>query len=325
MPASYVHELVAQRAWDDFSEHNQTASLHLPALLAGAQGPDPFFFYHVLNRKENAPQHQWANRLHTEQTDAFLCNLCEAMRHGDALARSFTLGFLTHYATDSTVHPFVYAHSFDCAGRYRSNLHGDLEAEMDTWFFRGEGGKHTPRQMTGYAALTDGERVRIAQPFLRAIAKTFGTSPSQEEVLVSFRDCVRYPRLLYSPHGVKRSFLSLLARGVGLPGYIEAHTPPARLPKQDFLNLSRMGWTSPWVPDTLRHESLPELLDAARQRSVQYLEAAFSLWHGEISAEAFQRKLGGLGYDSGIAWEGAFFFEDGQTPGEACAVREKRV
>lgn len=325
MPASYVHELIARRAWDDFSKDGHHAELHLPALLAGAQGPDPFFFYYVLNRRKNAPLHGWATRLHTEQTDAFLVNLCEAVEHGDALARCFALGFLTHYATDSTAHPYVYAHSFDAAGKYRSNLHGDLEAAMDTYFYRNEGGKHTPKQMTGYAALSDGERVRIAQPFLAAITKTFDAAPTQEEVLTSFRDCVRYPSMLYSPHGIKRGLLSQLARCVGLPGYIEAHTPPARLPKEDAFNLAHMGWSSPWMPDTLRTESLPDLLDTAQQKSLRYIEAAHALWRGELSAGAFRGLLGGLGYDSGTAWENAFFFEDGQSPQEACFATTKQV
>lgn len=325
MPASYVHEMVARRAWADFSANTPETDLHLPALLAGAQGPDPFFFYHVLNRKKNTPLHGWATRLHTEQTGVFLTRLCEAAGHAEATARSFALGFLSHYATDSTAHPFIYAHSFDRAGAYSNNLHGDLEAAMDTWFFRAEGGRHTPRQMTGYAALTQEERERIEQPFRQAILGTFGSAPTREEVLTSFRDCVRYPRLLYSAHGVKRRSLSLLARCAGLPGYIEAHTPPAHLHGQDFLNLARMGWTSPWAMETLRHESMEALLDRARQTSVGFFAAAYALWAGGMSAGDFTAQLGGLGYDSGIAWEEAFFFENGQTLAEACESEAKQV
>ena len=109
MPASYVHQSVAAHAADALSLF--TSDAERSALLAGAEGPDPMFFC-FRPGKPFAPV--VASLLHTQKTDDFLLALCDACA-GDALLRAYCCGFFTHYATDTTFHPFVYAHSLTAA------------------------------------------------------------------------------------------------------------------------------------------------------------------------------------------------------------------
>ena len=148
MPASYVHQSVAAYAADALSLF--TSDAERSALLAGAEGPDPMFFC-FRPGKPFAPV--VASLLHTQKTDDFLLALCDACA-GDALLRAYCCGFFTHYATDTTFHPFVYAHSLTAAGKYSGNAHCTLEHQLETLHYRREGhATGLPVQMGGFAAL----------------------------------------------------------------------------------------------------------------------------------------------------------------------------
>ena len=157
MPASYVHQSVAAHAADALSLF--TSDAERSALLAGAEGPDPMFFC-FRPGKPFAPV--VASLLHTQKTDDFLLALCDACA-GDALLRAYCCGFFTHYATDTTFHPFVYAHSLTAAGKYSGNAHCTLEHQLETLHYRREGhATGLPVQMGGFAALDAAQRKKIA-------------------------------------------------------------------------------------------------------------------------------------------------------------------
>ena len=84
MPASYVHQCVADAACDDLSLYTEPALRS--AVRAGREGPDPFFYYLLsLPGKTVAPK--LGSVLHTQKTDDFMLALCDACA-GSALTRA---------------------------------------------------------------------------------------------------------------------------------------------------------------------------------------------------------------------------------------------
>ncbi len=74
--------------------------------------------------------------------------------------------FFTHYATDTTFHPFVYAHSLTAAGKYSGNAHCTLEHQLETLHYRREGhATGLPVQMGGFAALDAAQRKKSPPRF----------------------------------------------------------------------------------------------------------------------------------------------------------------
>ena len=310
MPASYVHQWLATRAWRQLGQDAPPAPL-----LAGAEGPDPFFYYRLLVPAANRPISALGGRLHSERTADFLMALLARAGGADDDARAYALGFLTHYAADTTVHPYVYAHAFDRAGCYRSNLHCGLEAAMDTWAYHGEGGRGIPRQMQGVAALSPAQCDGIAAVLTGAVGEAFPEdAPGEAVTRRSFADAVSICRLLHSPSGIKYHLFATLGAWAGQPGLVEAHALSRRLPGGDFGNLARQGWCSPWAPDALRRESLPELYDAAVTRACALLRAAQALWARALSEADMRALLGDQQYDSGLPWQTSGKLTDGNPP-----------
>lgn len=288
MPASYLHQAVARAALGSS-----------PAALAGAEGPDPLFFCLHRQRGVCSP-FALASRMHKERTGAFLLALLRGAR--TSVQRDYALGFLTHYATDTTFHPFVYARTSTPQGRPSSTLHCAYEHALDQWLYLEEGHRvGTPRHMAGIAALSQPQRAQIAQLLCHAVRETYTDQRSVKERLFehALNDSVRLARILYSPTGVKYAMLGALAWPLGLQRALHAHMVPVRLPPGDLTNAAHAPWQSPFAPGE-RHESVPELLQAAKSRALTFVSAARAFYADGIDEAALAQTLGSMSYDSGL-------------------------
>jgi len=296
MPASYVHQCVASDACNALSLYTQPRLRS--AVLAGSEGPDPLFFS-VLT--PNVPR--VGSVLHTRRTDDFLLALADACRRSE-LTRAYCCGFFTHYAADTTFHPFIYAHSLAPQGGYSSTAHCTLEHQLETLFFRRRGhASGLPVQMAGVAALSSAERSEIARALTSAIASVFpDDSLPYKRVRASFDDSVNLCTLLRSERGIKFHALGTLLRPLRMDAPLHAHMMPAQPPAHDIMNDAHNPWFSLWAPDIQRRESFDELYAAAVERAKTLVSAADGYMRGSTSYATLRALHGGFSYDSGLPW-----------------------
>ena len=303
MPASYVHQCVAASACDALS----VFPLHAPALrsavLAGSEGPDPLFFS-VLALPGAPLVPKVGSILHTRKTDDFLLALADACRESE-LTRAYCCGFFSHYAADTTCHPFVYAHSLTPEGSYSSTLHCTLEHQLETLHHRRRGhARGLPEQMAGFAALTGSQKDEIARALSQAIDRVFpGDAPGLARVRKSFDDAVSLCRLLRSESGVKFRALGAMLRPLRLDAPLHAHMMPAEPPSGDIMNDAHRPWASIWTPEQTRCDSFDDLYAAAVDRSAALMRAANDYMLGCGSYASLRALHGGLSYDSGLPWQ----------------------
>ena len=290
MPASYLHQAVARAVVGDN-----------PLALAGAEGPDPLFY--CFHRYKNLiSPFALGSYLHKARTGNLLASLVFVASSSRPSERfDYALGFLTHYATDTTFHPYVYAHSYTPGGKYSPNMHCTLEHALDTWLYREEGhATGTPRHMAGIAALAPNDLACIAFMFACAM---FSIDQEKRlpppEIEQAMKDSVLVTRLLHSPRGIKYAALGALATPLGLRKTLHAHMVPTKLPQGDFLNEAHAAWESPFVPGE-RRESVPDLLEAAKARASEFVAAARSYQKKEIDEDTLKVILGNMRYDSAL-------------------------
>ncbi len=302
MPASYVHQSVALRALTPGLVPDDGGALTMAA-LAGAEGPDPMFFSFAPNPGGPYPP-KVGSLMHTRRTDEFLAALCEACA-GSELTRAYALGFMTHYATDTTFHPFVYARSLDGRGAYSSSAHCTLEHGWETMLYRRQGHETgLPRQMAGFAGLTAAQKDEIARALAAAIAKIFPESAlSLRRTRQSFDDAVGVCDLLRSQSGRKYRLLGAALSPLRLDVPLHAHMMPPEPPEGDAANDAHAPWASPWAPDEPRTEGFGELYDAAVSRAGELAECARGAMQGRVSRASLISLTGGKSYDSGLPWQ----------------------
>lgn len=297
MPASYVHQCVAQSACDALSMFD-SPSLR-SAVLAGSEGPDPLFFSVF---SPNVPK--LGSILHTRKTDDFLLALADACRHSE-LTRAYCCGFFTHYAADTTFHPFVYAHSLTEDGSYSSTAHCTLEHQIETLHYRRQGNKSgLPMQMAGFAQLSSTQKDDIALALSGAIERIFpGDAPGLAKVRGSFEDAVHLCSLLRSESGRKFRALGALLKPFHLDASLHAHMMPAQPPERDIANDAHAPWSSIWTPEMTRTESFDDLYASAVSRAKALILAADGYMQGTSSYASLRALHGGLSYDSGLPWQ----------------------
>lgn len=133
MPSSITHEMIAREAQDLLPDDlEQAISLAPDYYFLGAQGPDLFFFYAPLNRRE----YNLGKTLHRGKLylwfSALLANL--RTRTGEEYNKclAYALGFCSHLSADVAFHPFVYAYLKKTGAHKR--VHQQMENDWDVYF-----------------------------------------------------------------------------------------------------------------------------------------------------------------------------------------------
>lgn len=301
MPASYTHQCIARDAAKRLGLFADP--LLRAALVAGSEGPDPFFFSLLpVPGAPSAPK--LGSMMHTQKTGDFLIALAKACAQSD-LARAYCCGFFSHYAADTTFHPFIYAHSRAENGEYSGTIHCTLEHALETQLYRRRGHDDgVPQQMAGYISLTKANKDELALALSTALDRVFPEHKlGLARVRRSFEDAAFFCSLLRSPSGRRYRAFGAAAGLFGLDKALHAHMMPAQPPQEDIANDAHAPWRSPWEPEKVRIQSFSDLFSCAVARSQELIGAALAFTDGEIPEAALREAAGNNSFDSGLPWE----------------------
>ena len=128
MPEGYTHVRTAQHA----AELAGYTPASPQAFATGANGPDILFVYQLWKPKARRTPDlpTLGNIMHRDKTGAFVLDLVQ--NAATPAQKDYALGFLTHYAADSTVHPYVYACMAQGAPYHCHGGHGYFEIALDS-------------------------------------------------------------------------------------------------------------------------------------------------------------------------------------------------
>lgn len=290
MPEGYTHVKIGTMAL----KSSQVKTGYLLAFGAGAQGPDPLFFVDVYKKKRVPDWHTFAGRMHREKTGEFLLHLLENAQ--SPVEKAYAMGFLTHYATDSLMHPYVEFLTQAPGGPYGfASGHGYYEIALDSWLHQQDFGTPlVPRERSTPTPCIE-ELREIARLFSDCVYLTYQIHLPQKTVISAFQTMRLVRRALVSRFGGRRVLFSLAERLMKLePGYIQSHSTPAAplrpLPAE---------WLNPFTGQT-RSGGARELLDEAIALGSDYLNAAAGYWDGTLSLQDCAGLLGSRSYESGL-------------------------
>ena len=229
MPEAYTHIRTARRTL----AQSGAPAPDTPAYEMGANGPDPLFAYHVLQSAKKCPYDLAAlgERMHEEQTGRFLRAM--VFRAWSEAQRSYTLGFLSHYAADSTLHPYVEAL---CApggvfgGPYG---HGFCEAALDSELHEQDGHGRAVPQQDAAPALSPKALAEVCELLHACILEVYGLEISREALADCFHDFAWLHGMFCAGAG-KRLLIRAVQFFMGRPGWGMSHVTPAPAPQGGF-------------------------------------------------------------------------------------------
>ena len=131
MPAAVSHYLLAERVYAALLEYQPQLDIDRTAFLWGACGPDIFFLHRAMPYQKGRSLKDYGTKTHNMNADKMINYFIGYARsHQSDAAMSYALGFITHYAFDSTVHPFVIYFSDVMEELYPEKLNSALS---NTW------------------------------------------------------------------------------------------------------------------------------------------------------------------------------------------------
>lgn len=289
MPEGYTHLRIARRA-----AKAARCPIACPAAFAiGANGPDALFCFEAWKpaRKRRADLPALGERMHEENTGAFLKSLVTRARTRAQV--EYTLGFLSHYAADTTLHPFVAAVCQPGMPYAGPGGHGYFEIALDsTLHAEDTGAALVPAEETS-PLLPGPDLAEVTALLHAALADAYGLDIPVEYLADAFYDLQRLRRLFVSRHGVKRALFWLVEPLFGGRGRITGHVSPRQLAKD-----LPESWTDPYTGEA-RQGGAFSLLRQAEKRSALYMLGALEHWMGKMPASGFFTLLGSSSYSQG--------------------------
>lgn len=291
MPEGYTHVRTAQKA---------AAALHHKircpaAFAAGANGPDLLFCFEAWKpghkRRYDLPR--LGNRMHEEKTGAFLRCLCRRVKTTAQV--EYAMGFLSHYAADTVLHPYVCAMCAPGMPYAGPGGHGYFEIALDSTLHAEDTGEgRIPADEV--SPLPVGQELsELVQLLHDCLLEVYDEDIPIEYLADAFYYTNRLRRMFPSRHGVRKVVFWLIEPLFGGRGTVTGHLSPRKLadplPEQ---------WTDPFT-GTQREETPFDLLVTAQQRSEEFIRAALKTWMGKLSREEFEALLGSMSYTQGIA------------------------
>lgn len=257
MPESYFHVRCARRAY----RKSGARGYDIPAVVAGAAGPD-ILFYHM----GIPPLAPLGQRMHREGCGPFLTAL---VRRADSLTlRSYVLGFLSHNAADAVLHPWV----------ERSALpHAAAESALDSFCLRRDRGRGMVEAADSAGRLAREKRLEIASLLRAALWEVYGVRVSRGALARAIEDFRSFRGWLRDPGGRKRRLAGKLERLLGLKsGTLAGHLTPG----------GAMETT----------EELEGLMARAEDLAAGLMDAAVRWWAGELGPLELERRIGNRSY-----------------------------
>jgi hypothetical protein len=277
MPDAVTHCFVARDVKDSLSY--PYLSKHFNLMQIGAQGPDPLFYHHYQPWKKNLHANKLGSRLHTEKTKPYLEAIIKAASSDED--KAWVSGFLTHFALDTSAHPYIFYRTglYDRKNQENRGYHLMLERTID----------HINIKEAGFNPSTYNIRDRhfstkTIPSSITAMLNEVGEKLYNEKELGlrytegyhDFRSAIGV--LAYDPRGLKKAIYLLLDRITRSEILYSALSPyNCESRGLDHKNKAKKTWHHP-VTNEPSNESFDEMVERAKDKSKRLIQAANTYW-----------------------------------------------
>ncbi len=299
MPEGFTHVALARQA----AKKAGWIIVDDAAFAAGANGPDIFFSFEgwkAASERRYALK-EFGNHMHDARTRAFLRALCTEAKTQTQL--DYFMGFLAHYAIDTTVHPYVCAVTQKGQPYGRKCGHGLFEIALDSYVCK----KLTKKRDFGindFAPKLEGVPLaEVVGQLGRAIDATYDVAIPREYIADAIFHNRRIRSIFRSTFGIKRALFWLIEPLFGGRGTLTVHVHPRRLRGISKWAVKRgKGLPYPWV-DTVTGEIHAETLNQLLARAEKRTATLYNALLNPATAKDFWTLLGSCDYVTGTETE----------------------
>ena len=215
MPSTYAHRRFGADVLALLPDGlRATLEQHRELYDIGLHGPDLMFYYKAL---QSNPVNRLGNAMHEQKGEVFFTRARTVVENATdkSAALAYALGFVCHFALDSTCHPYVEAYV-----RESGVGHCEIETEFDNMLLRRDG--YDP--LTFFTAShihPSAANARVIAPFYRDI--------SEQTALEALKGMILVHKVLQASNPVKRwvvlTGMKVLGKYDGMHGLVANPQP----------------------------------------------------------------------------------------------------
>lgn len=309
MPDILTHTYAVKQAISRISNREIANQLriHNDLLIMGAQGPDFLFYKDAWPWKDNKSTYALGSLLHKERTGDFFVQGLEYLLKTDQRSVSFTsalaywLGWLSHYALDQSLHPYIYYHSGIPSNTSKedgsSHNHKRFEAILDALLIKRVPFTRSQHDMLQPESI---ELTHAASLLEDVIPAVYNVPFDPSYLKTGFTDMKRILHVLYDPYHIKRPLVRVIERLTSSPNAYASALFSGQFPSGiDWGNEQGRTWYHPCDPETARTESFWFLLDQGISLTLSYWNCALDVLEEQAALNTFAQLIGNNHYDTG--------------------------
>ena len=281
MPAFSTHYIFAKEMMPMVKE---TADFEVNenAVFIGTQGPDIFFFHRNFPWQRGKSKRAVGSAFHRAKFGNVLNDFrayCETSEEAQ-IAKSYVLGFILHYALDSTCHPYVYSIQDSMTAKYPSlnhhAAHNIIELSIDSVMLHNYYCIRWPKKFetVNLFNFTDIEKAEIARVFESAGAEIAPLKFSAHDAEVAIEDTKSVQKTLYDPKNIKENIIKPLETLAGpftgnfrLSAFLRTDDLENA---QKYVNINHGVWASPYSGEK-SSKSFYDLFDDAKEKATRMM------------------------------------------------------
>ena len=190
MPSTYAHRRFGADVLALLPDGlRATPEQHRELYDIGLHGPDLMFYYKAL---QSNPVNRLGNAMHEQKGEVFFTRARTVVENATdkSAALAYALGFVCHFALDSTCHPYVEAYV-----RESGVGHCEIETEFDNALMR-EDGLDPIKFFTASHIKPSRERAEVIAPFYEGV--------TVDETLAAMKGMITVHHFLQAANPVKR-------------------------------------------------------------------------------------------------------------------------
>ncbi len=312
MPNIMTHAFLAQDAIESIeTQYLATLIAKYPQVYAlGSSGPDFLFYYKILPWEKADPENKMreiGNLIHSSHIDDFYQSAIDHIQNTQddktrEIMTVFIAGHLTHWALDSSAHPYIFAKTGVIGREPTKYWHFRFESMLDTLMVtQVKGFKIENIRMPEFVASDKTTRKAIAELYRKIVIDLFAMDIPDHSYMNCLESMASTAHLLYDPYTLKFPLIQLGEKLSGRLWEFSAHIVTGTPDKQhDILNLAHQSWTHPCNESLVSTESFLDLYLKAKERAQAALYAFDGILNSTQPKASLNLILKDYSYDTGM-------------------------
>lgn len=283
MPAFSSHYIFAKELIEEV-ENKSKFNINKDAVFLGTQGPDIFFFARILPWLIGKPLMKIGSQMHRTKPSLIFDNMRNYCNNSDNsdIAKSYSYGFIMHYALDCMCHPFVYSLQNKITEKNSSlnphSVHNIIEFSMDDLLLSKRMGIKKPCGFDASKTLNTDPFVtlEIAKLYSYILPKLYGYELEESQIITALNDTKYFQKVSFDKTGIKKAILTPVEKILSpfTHNYkLSALIRPRDLEKaKKYGNIDNSEWVYP-TANIKSNKSFEQLFDQAKGFSLDIIEA----------------------------------------------------